>query len=170
MFPFIDDTTPRPPNLQAAPATASQYATDISNGTNNDFYDTLGPNGNGMPSNAGYALGTNGYFDEVTYDTDSATAPPGSTGSDDTQFDISGDWSWGNDSNIGLPSNAKEHDANNYVANIYYTFPTPAGKTVSITIHVVDGDHCGDYDNTTMVFSNTTGVGGASGQSVELVQ
>ena len=73
---------------------------------------------------------------------------------DNTTWDISGDWNWGNSSNIVNAQNGS------YAATIAYTFPTPPGSQVTVVLHTVDGDHCGDYDNTTATFTNVGSPGG----------
>ena len=73
---------------------------------------------------------------------------------DNTTWDVSGDWNWGNQSNLTGSSSG------NYAATISYTFPTPAGTQVTVVLHTVDGDHCGDYDNTTATFTNVGSPGG----------
>lgn len=71
-----------------------------------------------------------------------------------TTWDISGDWTWGNQSNLAGAQSAS------YTAVLSYTFPTPPGTQVTVVLHTVDGDHCGDYDNTTAVFNNVGSPGG----------
>jgi hypothetical protein len=73
---------------------------------------------------------------------------------DNTTWDVSGDWNWGNQSNI---SNAQSQ---NFAGTIAYTFPTPPGTQVTVVLHTVDGDHCGDYDNTSATFTNVGSPGG----------
>jgi hypothetical protein len=73
---------------------------------------------------------------------------------DNTTWDISGDWTWGNQSNLTGAKSGTFH------AVISYTFPTPTGSQVTIVLHTVDGDHCGDYDNTTATFNNVGSPGG----------
>ena len=78
--------------------------------------------------------------------------------SDDTVWDISGDWNWGNESNLTGSKSAS------YAAVVAYTFPVPSGTTVNIQMHVVDGDHCGDYDNVSVTLANVaSGSGGVTG-------
>ena len=101
------------------------------------------------PPPAPYLAGTGTH--EYTLHTDAGQA-------DDTVWDISGDWNWGNQSNI---SGAK---STSFTAVIAYTFPVPSGSTVNVQMHVVDGDHCGDYDNVSVTLANvgtpSTGVSG----------
>lgn len=146
---------------ETSPAVTSYTGGTYTTGT--AYYD-----GMTLPSPAySFPSGPGSKPNEITYDTDP-------TKSDDTTFDISGDWSWGNQSNISLPggTTVNHHQrSDTYSADIYYTFPIPAGQTLNVTFHSVDGDHCGDYDNTTMTFNNVTRTGGAtSGNAVELVQ
>ena len=74
---------------------------------------------------------------------------------DDTVWEVTGDWSWGNDSNLG-----GKGGKGGYTGTVSYTFPTPAGTQVSVLMHVVDGDHCGDYDNVSATFNNVGSPGG----------
>ena len=83
---------------------------------------------------------------------------------DDTVWDVSGDWSWGNQSNIAGAN------SQNYAASIAYTFPVPSGSTVNIQLHVVDGDHCGDYDNVSTTLANVSTPGASLPGGVVLVQ
>jgi hypothetical protein len=73
---------------------------------------------------------------------------------DNNTWDIQGDWSWGNQSNLTGSKSAS------YTGIISYTFPTPPGTQVTVVLHTVDGDHCGDYDNTTATFTNVGSPGG----------
>jgi len=80
-------------------------------------------------------------------------------------FEVNGDWMWGNQTNlIVLPGmSVVSHPRRDiYSADIYYTFPIPPGPTVSVSLHAVDGDHCGDWDNVKAVFTNIGQSGGGS--------
>lgn len=84
-----------------------------------------------------------------------------------TTWDISGDWAWGNQSNIPNPKSKA------YAATISYTFPIPQGTQVGVLLHVVDGDNCGDYDNVSATFANVGAAGGvglSNGGATLLVQ
>jgi hypothetical protein len=96
----------------------------------------------------------------VAAGTDWTYAIPNSGGS---TFELKGNWTWGHQSDIsGAASGA-------YVASAIYSFPTPVGNFISITIFVADGDHCGDYALASYTFKN---VGSPSGgtQTVGTVQ
>ena len=139
----LSKTSPFPSTLSAYSGGTYSYGTA--------YYDamSLGPS---------YAAGTNGYFDELVYNSD-----PGQN--DNVSIDVSGDWSWGNQSNISTPSNSSitaHKRTDKYSADIYVTMPIPVGATSQIVVHTVDGDHCGDYANTSATLTNITGGSGAS--------
>ena len=71
-------------------------------------------------------------------------------------WDVSGDWAWGNQSNITSASGGS------YTATISYTIPIPSGKSVNIEVFTIDGDHCGDYYDATTAFNNIGQPGGGS--------
>ena len=84
-------------------------------------------------------------------------------------LEINGDWMWGPFTNeVILPgvSVVSHPRRDTYSADIYYTFPIPPGPTVSISLHAVDGDHCGDWDNVTAVLTNVGQSGGGTGSLV----
>lgn len=95
--------------------------------------------------------------------TDWTYAIPNSNGS---TIETKGQWSWGHQSDIAGAQSG------NYTAKMLYTFPNPVGSYLSITIFVLDGDHCGDYAYSTYTFKNTglPGPGSQSVGSVGLVQ
>lgn len=95
--------------------------------------------------------------------TDWTFAIPNSNGS---TIETKGQWSWGHQKDIPNAVSA------NYTAKMLYTFPNPVGSYLSITIFVLDGDHCGDYAYSTYTFKNTglPGPGSQSVGSVGLVQ
>jgi Flp pilus assembly protein TadG len=78
-------------------------------------------------------------------------------------FELKGNWTWGHQSDISGAASGS------YVASAIYTFPTPVGNFLAITVFVTDGDHCGDYALASYTFKN---VGGPSGgtQTVGTVQ
>ena len=86
--------------------------------------------------------------------------------SNNSTIETKGQWSWGHQKDI---LNAA---SGNYTAKMLYTFPNPVGSYLSITIFVLDGDHCGDYAYSTYTFKNTglPGPGSQSIGSVGLVQ
>ncbi|MDQ6885020.1 MAG: pilus assembly protein TadG-related protein [Candidatus Dormibacteraeota bacterium] len=65
-------------------------------------------------------------------------------------FEVKGDWVWGHQQQISGASTG------NYTATLTYTFPTPAGTTVTISMFMTDGDRCGDYATSTWTFNNVT--------------
>lgn len=86
--------------------------------------------------------------------------------SGNSSFELKGDWTWGHQSDIpGAVSG-------NYSAQAIYTFPTPNGNYVAITMFVTDGDHCGDYALASYTFKNvgTPGGGAQTVGTVQLVQ
>ena len=146
-------------NTSPYPSTLTPFSGSYTSGT--AYYDA-------MTLPATYSAGTNGYFDELVYDSD-----PGQP--DDVSIDVSGDWTWGNQSNIPTPPNStvQGHSrTDTYSADIYVTMPIPVGATSQIVVHAVDGDHCGDYSNTSATLSNIAGGSGAASNigATELVQ
>jgi hypothetical protein len=86
--------------------------------------------------------------------------------SNNATIEMKGSWTWGHQSDI------TGANSGNYTAQMLYTFPNPSGNYVSITVFVLDGDHCGDYAYANYTFKNT-GLPGAGSQtigSVGLVQ
>lgn len=73
-------------------------------------------------------------------------AIPNSNGS---TIEISGNWTWGHESDISGANSGND------VATVKYTFPTPSGSYVSVSVFVLDGDHCGDYAYQEYTFRNT---------------
>lgn len=79
------------------------------------------------------------------------------------KIELTGSWTWGHQSDItGAASGA-------YTASAIYTFPTPSGSYVAITVFMSDGDHCGDYALASYTFKNV-GQPGGGGQSLGTVQ
>jgi putative Flp pilus-assembly TadE/G-like protein len=74
-------------------------------------------------------------------------------------IEAKGSWAWGHQSDI--PGAA----SGNYTAQLIYTFPNPAGSYLSITLFLLDGDHCGDYAYANYTFRNT-GAPGPGQQTV----
>jgi hypothetical protein len=95
--------------------------------------------------------------------TDWTYAIPNSNGS---TIETKGQWSWGHQTDIAGAARGS------YTAKMLYTFPNPTGNYLSITVFVLDGDHCGDYAYSTYTFKNTglPGPGSQSIGSVDLVQ
>ena len=63
--------------------------------------------------------------------------------------EVKGQWTWGHQSDIAGANSGS------YTAQLLYTFPTPVGNYVSLTLFVDDGDHCGDYAYASYTFKNT---------------
>ena len=78
------------------------------------------------------------------------------SGSNTYTWQVTGNWTWGHEDDI---SGAQTR---NNVATIKYTFPTPIGQAVALTIFLTDGDHCGDYYLVQVTMNN---VGQANGGS-----
>lgn len=104
------------------------------------------------PGANNYTIGTSNGLPDWTY-----KFANGST------FEVSGNWTWGHESNIpGAQSNWNNNGGNN--ATLTYTFPTPLGSSVNVLIYLDDGDHCGDYTMVNTTFANIGSPGG--GQQV----
>jgi hypothetical protein len=85
---------------------------------------------------------------------------PGGSGA---TMETKGNWAWGHQNDIaGAVSGS-------YTAQFKYTFANPDGGYLSITIFLLDGDHCGDYAFATYTFKNT-GAPGPGQQTVGSVQ
>ncbi len=67
---------------------------------------------------------------------------------DGSTFEIQGDWVWGHEQSI-----SGANDGEN-AATLTYTFPIPAGKQVTVTMFMADGDSCGDFALATVTFTN----------------
>jgi hypothetical protein len=95
--------------------------------------------------------------------TDWTYAIPGSGGA---SFELKGSWIWGHQSDIPGANRG------NYPASAIYTFPTPVGTYVAITVFLSDGDRCGDYALANYTFKNVGPPGGGSQGlgTVDLVQ
>ncbi|MBV8195171.1 MAG: hypothetical protein JOY80_06550, partial [Candidatus Dormibacteraeota bacterium] len=144
MFATAAETTPSP--------TAYANGAPPSNGVS--YYD------NSMysapPTGYNWPTGGSAKPNELVYQSDPNQ-------DDNNTFDVSGDWVWGLDSNI--PNQGKENGhprTDSYSADIYFTFPVPRGQVVVVQLHVVDGDHCGDYENLTAAFNNIGTPGGGA--------
>jgi Putative Flp pilus-assembly TadE/G-like len=87
---------------------------------------------------------------------------PGGSGA---YIEVKGQWTWGHQSDIAGANSGS------YTAQLLYTFPTPNGTYVSITLFVTDGDHCGDYAYASYTFKNigSPGPGQQTVGSVALV-
>ncbi len=121
------------------------------------------PNNNPGDNNAAYPsagspgsytiLGTNDWLYNI----------PSSGGA---TMEVSGKWTWGHESDIAGANSGTD------TAKLLYTFPNPNGNYLSITIFLLDGDHCGDYAYANYTFKNTgaPGPGQQTVGSVTLVQ
>lgn len=78
------------------------------------------------------------------------------SGATASKFEVSGNWTWGHEQDIPGASSG------NNIAIIKYTFPIPKGTSVSITVFLTDGDHCGDYYLVNATFNNIGQPGGGS--------
>lgn len=106
------------------------------------------------PGGSGYSAAV----DPITHQsTDWTLTLPNSSGPAST-FEVYGNWTWGHEHDIAGAASGSN------IAKILYTFPTPAGSNVAITIYLSDGDRCGDYYLVTASFSNV-GQPGAGSQS-----
>jgi len=63
-------------------------------------------------------------------------------------FRVDGNWIWGHERALTTAVSG-----NNF-ATLTYTFPVPAGQTVTISMFMTDGDRCGDYVTSTWTFNN----------------
>ena len=82
--------------------------------------------------------------------------------SNNSTIEAKGSWTWGHQSDIAGANSG------NYTAQVLYTFPNPTGNYVSISVFVLDGDHCGDYAYANYTFKNT-GLPGAGSQTIDSV-
>jgi len=71
---------------------------------------------------------------------------PGGSGA---SMEAKGSWTWGHQDDIAGANSGS------YTAKLLYTFPNPSGTYLSITLFVLDGDHCGDYAYANYTFKNT---------------
>jgi hypothetical protein len=104
------------------------------------------PNNNPGDQNPAYPTGGGTYTINSASPPDWTYAIPSSNGS---TVEVSGSWVWGHESDIPNASSGSN------LATVKYTFPTPVGSYVSISVFVLDGDHCGDYAYRTYTFKNT---------------
>jgi Flp pilus assembly protein TadG len=77
------------------------------------------------------------------YNTSSIYGP-----ADGSYFQIEGDWIWGHERDLTTAVRGNDF------ATLTYTFPVPAGQTVTISMFMTDGDRCGDYVTSTWTFNN----------------
>ena len=81
---------------------------------------------------------------------------PNSNGS---SVETKGGWTWGHQSDIAGAASGS------YTAQFLYTFPNPNGSYLSLTVFLLDGDHCGDYAYANYTF-RSTGIPGPGQQTV----
>ncbi len=111
------------------------------------------PNGGGVsdaPTQAAYPSSTQPGASNYTKATTAGGLPDWTYKfADGSSFEVSGNWTWGHEQDIsGAVSGTN-------AATLTYTFPTPAGTTVNVTIYMSDGDHCGDFATISATFANT---------------
>ena len=105
--------------------------------------------------------------DPVTgLNTDWTLALPNGAGKPASAFEVSGNWTWGHEADLAGSTSASD------TAQVRYSFPTPAGSVVTVTVFLTDGDHCGDYALASATFNNVgQPLGGlTTGGSVRLIQ
>ncbi len=85
------------------------------------------------------------------------------------RFRIAGNWTWGHEQSI---PGARTKPQNGNRATLTYTFPSPPGQTVNVTIFMSDGDSCGDFVTANVTASNagSPNAGQQSSGSVSLVR
>jgi Flp pilus assembly protein TadG len=110
---------------------------------------------NGPPSHAAYppASATGPYsggLDSLNDPNWTMTYPVGGIygPADGSTFQIEGDWTWGHERDLSAAVRGNDN------ATLTYTFPVPAGQTVTISMFMTDGDRCGDYVTSTWTFNN----------------
>jgi Flp pilus assembly protein TadG len=63
-------------------------------------------------------------------------------------FTVEGNWTWGHERDLLTAIRGND------LATLTYTFPVPAGQTVTVSMFMTDGDRCGDYVTSTWTFNN----------------
>jgi Flp pilus assembly protein TadG len=63
-------------------------------------------------------------------------------------FTVEGNWIWGHERDLLTAVRGND------LATLTYTFPVPAGQTVTVSMFMTDGDRCGDYVTSTWTFNN----------------
>jgi len=104
------------------------------------------PNNNPGDQSPAYPTAGGTYTIKSSSPPDWVYAIPNSNGA---TVEVSGSWVWGHESDIPGASSGTN------LAQVRYTFPTPVGAYVSVSVFVLDGDHCGDYAYRTYTFKNT---------------
>ena len=90
--------------------------------------------------------------------TDYSVTTPFAPGGGNATFEVTGAWTWGHEKDI--TGNTKYNPDN---AVVTYTFPVAnLSNTVSITMGLYDGDHCGDYAVYSATFNTPGSPGGGS--------
>jgi len=90
-----------------------------------------------LPAAANYAKTTTNGLPDWTY-----------TYADGSKFEVSGNWTWGHEADLGSTTVSTNR------ANLTYTFNAPPGQTIEVLIFMTDGDHCGDYASADLTFNN----------------
>jgi Putative Flp pilus-assembly TadE/G-like len=113
--------------------------------------DPLPPPGNNPgDNNPAYPNVANSGSYTVAGPTDWIYTVPGGSGA---TMEATGSWTWGHQNDIAGSRSGS------YTAQLIYTFPNPNGNYLSLTLFVLDGDHCGDYAYANYTFRNTGGPG-----------
>jgi len=94
-------------------------------------------------------VGAGNYTQATTSNGDpkwTMTYPP--VGAIRPTFTVEGNWIWGHERDLATAVRGND------LATLTYTFPVPAGQTVTISMFMTDGDRCGDYVTSTWTFNN----------------
>ena len=108
------------------------------------------PNNNPGDAFPAYPSSSNPGSYTLNSPTDWVYTIPGGSGA---KMEAKGSWTWGHQDDISGANSGS------YTAQLIYTFPNPNGNYMSITLFVLDGDHCGDYAYANYTFKNTGGPG-----------
>ena len=87
--------------------------------------------------------------------------------SNNSTIEVSGQWTWGHEKDLAPPVGPAQNTPGD-IATVKYTFPTPSGTYVSVSVFVSDGDRCGDYAYSAYTFKNS-GAPGPGQQTVGAV-
>ncbi|HYR17447.1 MAG TPA: hypothetical protein VEQ67_25025, partial [Mycobacterium sp.] len=94
-------------------------------------------------------VGAGNYTQATTSNGDpkwTMTYPP--VGAIRPTFTVEGNWIWGHERDLATAVRGND------LATLTYTFPVPAGQTVTVSMFMTDGDRCGDYVTSTWTFNN----------------
>ena len=157
-------TSPEVPNSHSGGPSDSTSPMQVQRPVNNQT--SVATNNTGNPSGSYNAY--TAKLDPITnQDTDYSLTLPFPLGGN-AVFETSGNWTWGHEKDLGGSTLGNPN-----VATISYTFPlSSVGSSISISMGLYDGDHCGDYALYTGTFSNpgTPGGGGQTNGIVKLEQ